>query len=219
MADIDIANAALARISEVQIVSFGDNTPVARAVSRIYPLVVNSMFSAMDWAFATARVFLTNPVAGVYPWAWQYAIPANVARARMVVQGANPSTGPVPPLLPYGQVNAGQQPFEEGFGYMQDGVTLVRVIRCDLPAASDPVLIYTALGADPSLWDAGFISALTIQLAAELAMPITGNGQLAREMQQAAQQAVASLMPVGQAQSITPMSRGPSTTTAARRAY
>lgn len=203
--DLDLANTALARISERGIVSFTENSAVARQVSRLYPRVRNLMFGAMDWRFATARALLGTDLGSYYPYAHSFQLPPNVSRARMVVPG-NPGSG---------SAGGDPMPFEEGVAYLLDGVTEVRVIRCDHPT---PVLVYTQLIENPALWDDGFTSAFTVQLAAELALGVTGNGQIATSMREAAMQAIASQQPVGQAQSITPQSRGPSTTTAARDA-
>lgn len=201
--DLDAANVALARISERAISSFNENSPAARAIARLYSPCRNLMFSAMDWRFATARAQLGEQVAGAYPWAYQYAMPDGVARVRMVLPGVDGE----------GSGYGDPAPFEEGVGPV--GVVVRRVIRTDISRA---VLVYTALLEDPNLWDDGFFSAFTVQLAAEITLPITGNGQLAQSMRQQAVQSLQAQMPVGQAQSITPQSRGPSTTTAARDA-
>lgn len=207
-ADLDIANAALARISERTISSFTENSPAARAVARLYSRSRSLMFAAMDWRFATARAELGAPTEAAFPWQYEYPLPPNVSRSRMVLpsQGEGWNVGGEP------------IPFEEGVTAVPAmGVTpatFVRVIRCDITPAT---LIYTALIEDPTLWDDGFAAAFTVQLAAELAFTITGNGQIAQGMRQEAQAAVQSQMPAGQAQSITPQSRGPSTTTLARQ--
>jgi hypothetical protein len=197
--DLTYANDALARLAERPIGAFTDNSPAARTVARLYPRVRALLFSGGDWKFATARAALGSASAGVYPWANEYAMPANVARCRIVVRTAVGDDG----------VDLGPQPFEEG---INAGGT-ARVIRTDVNPA---VLIYTAEIIDPALWDAGFVSCFTLQLAAELALPITGNGNIAQEMAAAAQRAIMTQMPTGQAQAVVQAPRGPSTTTQAR---
>lgn len=199
--DVEIANDALARLSEAPIGSFGDNTTQARIVNRLYPRVRALMFSSYDWKFATARAVLVPGGVAVPPWAYEYALPDNVARTRMV-QATRPGI----------DLRAlGPREYEEGVSVALDGITVQRVIRCDVNPA---VLDYTYEIIDPSVWDGGFLSCFTMQLAAELAMPITANGQLANAMAQAAQRAIASQMGPGQVQSVVQQQRGARTTSA-----
>lgn len=196
---LDVANAndALARIAEAPISSFTENSPKARIIARLYPRVRGLMFAAMDWKFATARANLGAGASGVYPWTFEFNLPANVARVRMILAQTPGLDG----------IALDPVPFEEGI----NGAT--RVIRTDVSPAT---LVFTQEITDPALWDAGFTSAFTIQLASEIAVGITGNGQLAMAMREQAGMAIQAQMPVGQAQSATQMRRGPSTTTAAR---
>jgi hypothetical protein len=145
--DLSNANDALARISEAPISSFTENSTKARIIARLYPRVRGLMFAAGDWKFATARATLVATGASApFPWAYEYVMPANVARARMVlaaVVGAD--NVPLEPV-----------PFEEGV----NNAGGLRVIRTDVAPAT---LVYTMEIIDPLLWDAGFTSSFTIQ--------------------------------------------------------
>lgn len=198
--DLDLANVALARLSEGTISAFTENSHQARAVAMLYPRVRALMFAALDWKFATSRAPLTSGAAGVFPWAYEYAMPTNVARCRMVLATVGSDGVALDPV-----------PFEEGM----NAAGTARVVRTDV---SPGTLVYTQEVIDPTLWDGGFTSAFTVQLAAELALPITGNGQLAVALREQAGQAIQAQMPMGQTQSVTRMQRGPSTTTLARTA-
>jgi hypothetical protein len=198
--DLSNANDALARISEAPISSFTENSTKARIIARLYPRVRGLMFAAGDWRFATARAALVPSGASApFPWAYEYLLPANVARPRMVLAGGLPADG----------VTLEPVPFEEGV----NAAGTAGVIRTDVSPAT---LVYTMELIDPALWDAGFTSSFTIQLAAEIALGITGNGNVAQAMRQEAAISIQTQMPMGQAQSVTSARRGPSTTTMAR---
>lgn len=192
-ADLEAANDALIRLAEVPIASFADGSKPARVISALYPRVRALMFGALDWGFATAKLALTAPVAAVPPWLWEYALPDGVVQPRYVQSADGTVLGPK---------------------YFEQGVRpddSARVLWCDL----NPVtLVYTREIIDPLKWDADFYSAFTLQLAAEIALPITGKPQLAQAMAQSAARAIAAAR-APQTQAVT-VAQGPSTTELAR---
>lgn len=185
-ADIAIANSALgaARARTQLITSFSQPGPEASQISQNYASTRDQLLREFNWAFAKSTVSLGtatksyDPTATSWtnaqpppPWFYEYAFPANCVKVRAVLGQNIP--GIVVPILPNtGQDIGPQLPFYS-YEVVNDGG--VRVIVTNAPGA---LAIITLGGLDPSVWDAMFTELMVAQLAANIALPLSGDMQL-----------------------------------------
>lgn len=179
---LDVCNLALGRIgTRSAIASLTEASPEAYYCRLFYAQARDATLMAEDWRFATA--FQALALSGTAPgrWRYQYAMPADCLKAHGIVDprciapdAVNPAT--FPPVR-----------FERGLG-LDGGGAQVPAIWTDEAGA---VLKYTAQVENPGLWEAAFITALSWELAAEIAVPITGNAALQQAMFVGFQQSVA----------------------------
>ena len=201
---VDVANMALARIGARSIATLGDNSVEARACNRLFNVARDMMLGAADWSFATAVNPLTASGNTVlpFPWTAEYLRPVSNIKSRYLV----------PLVLTENNLgNDDRVPFAEGVTIA--GGVLASVIWTTINPAA---LVYTFQVTDPNLWNPGFVSAFSIQLASEIALPITGNGQIAQALREAAGQAVQLLHPAGLNEGVSGTGTGGSAQVAAR---
>ena len=100
--------------------------------------------------------------AAPFPYTYEYARPGLCIKPRfLTVAGIGES----------GQSNDDRVPHEEGVNVVNGA--LAQVIWTTVSPAN---LVYTYQVVDPTLWEPTFASTMSIQLAAEIALPVTGNG-------------------------------------------
>lgn len=87
LTETDIANIALARLSDDPIVDIGENSDRAKAVRSVWPVVLKTFLTAHEWSFAKkfdrpARLNL--PVNDPIPYAYAFAVPEDMLKIRGV---------------------------------------------------------------------------------------------------------------------------------------
>lgn len=183
----EVCNLALARIGKDQgIANFDtEQSKAARLCRQFYGLVVDELLGDYDWTFATAVVKLATP-SGDPPigWMYQYALPADCLSPVKVCDysGARAwSRNAI--VLGDATLAAPEIPFR----VMRSSSAGRPVIVTDLPEA---YLIYTARVEAVAEYSAQFVNALVWRLAAELAMPLAVEPNLAARAQQGFQLAI-----------------------------
>ena len=168
--DVDICNRALSRLgTRATISALDENSTEARTVSIWYAATRDTLLRAHDWNFARRRVILAGQGAAPTGWTFRYALPTDCIRLLRITV-AN---------------SADSARFEVA------GDSTSRFVLCDEPAAE---AVYTARVDDPTLYDAGFSSALVDQLAAHVAYPITQKTETAVRLAQLARAALGEAM-------------------------
>lgn len=198
---VDIANISLGLIgARTNIQNFDQSTPEANAVSLLYDVKFQSLARAANWNCLRRQAPLTLLKAAAFtpegmnqmlpappvPWAYEYAIPSDCLRARLVVPWDLPQQSATnPPLM-----TNSPPPLPTNFGRRQaikfvvstdtdENNTLVKVLLTNKPQAQ---LVYTSNVQDPDLWDSQFIDAFTNTLAAFLVNPLGRNSALMRDV-------------------------------------
>jgi hypothetical protein len=187
----DVCNRAVAQLAEIPSTTpvigitppVGDSIAAANAASILYEPTYLALLRHNDWEFTRKTAPLTllltalAPAPPHYlmpfpPWRYEYAYPADCIRLRQLRD--------TPP-----QYMGGEQlePLPTRFQLMDEdraGVVTAptKVILADL---ENPLAIYTANIADPSLWDCGFAEAMVRALASVLALTLAGRPDFARE--------------------------------------
>jgi hypothetical protein len=78
---VDIANRALTKLGEARIVSFTDNTNIARTVNSMWDVVRDAELRSHVWRFALARASLPALVdAPTFGYNYQYQLPSDCLR-------------------------------------------------------------------------------------------------------------------------------------------
>ncbi len=149
-----IGNMALSHLGDWRINNFGDNTKESETVVLWYDACRLEMLESFRWNFAKARQSLsvhteTEPE-GI--WAVRYNLPADMAKARYVVNPAGRET----PRIPY-QIE------------LATDKTL-----CLLTNIQDACLVYTMDMANAGLFPTTYVTALSHLLAARMAIAMTG---------------------------------------------
>lgn len=150
--DIEICQMALDHIGAKQINSLNDACQEARACRRLYPIVRDQVLRDFPWGFSERRRALALlMVSNLYGYTFCYQYPPDCHKVREIYRS--------PLSLP---------PIEYKVACLEDDIG--KVILTDKENA---VLIYTYKVTNPGLFDAGFTTALSWRLAADLAMPLT----------------------------------------------
>lgn len=160
---IDICNMALAQLGQEPIASLEQDDERARRCRLFYEPVKQEVLRTHHWGFACGECSLdlldTLPE-GEFPYV--YAYPQDCLFVRKV----------------FGAASGGKAaPFQEG--YRQD--RQARVILCALPQARAQ---YTRNVQDSSVFDAAFVKAFSLALAADLAVSLTGDAALGQRITQ-----------------------------------
>jgi hypothetical protein len=185
-ADIAIANQALGacRARTQIITSFVQAGPEANQINQNYTSTRDNLLRMFDWSFAKSTVSLGNPLKQYNPsatgwtnaqppppWLYEYAYPAGVVKVRAIF-GQNVAGLTVPVLPNTGQDIGPQIPYYS-YEVVNDGGA--RVVVTNAPGA---IAVVTLGGLDPTVWDSTFTDAFIALLAANIAMPLTGDQNL-----------------------------------------
>lgn len=165
-APIDIANRALAQIrAGASIVAFSENSVEANQCSRFYSVARDTALAAYTWAFARRYVAMAQ-LPDVPPAGFQqaYRLPADCILAVSVKRQDEASM----PRRFWG----GHQRHDFELASDDDG----QIILTDVEQA---VLEYTARIENPEAWSVPFQQVVAFLLASYIAIPITGDKQLA----------------------------------------
>jgi hypothetical protein len=198
---ITIANMALGLIgARTNIQNFNQQTPEANAVSLFYEAEFTALARTANWNCLRRQAALTLLKAAAWtpegqsqqypappvPWSYEYAIPSDCLRARLIVPWDIPQQpATTPPLTTNGPAptptNIGRRQaikFVVSTDTDPNGI-LVQVLLANKPQAQ---LVYTADVQDPNLWDSMFVKAFTNTLGAFLVNPLGRNSALMKDM-------------------------------------
>jgi hypothetical protein len=154
MTDIQICNLALARLGDSRITALTDSTAQAQYCTLFYSQTVEELQAEFDWQFCRKQVNLTSGTAPLTGYSTRYALPADFIRA----------------------VRLDDIDASENFGTWE---ILGANLHTNLTGT--PSLDYIALVTTTTLFPAIFIEALSMKLAAVLAMPLTGSKDLFKQ--------------------------------------
>lgn len=168
---VEIINLALGHIAQAPITLTTDASVQAQAAMRIWDTARKEALRGHDWSFGTVvtaltanTTYATISTSGLYAgdYIYCYDYPANCLAMWHVYNESlkDKSVG-------------------EDFRELYDPVNSAKVIVTN---TADALGEYTFDVTDPSFYDANFVTVLSYRLAAELAMPLTGDPQLAITM-------------------------------------
>ena len=149
MADarVDICNRGLGRLGAAQIASFNEPSNEAFQCRQFYDPDREEVLQSHPWNFATSTQELSQTANTPPDYNYEYALPTDCLHVLEIV-----SSEVAEPI---------------GFEVRED-----RTLVCD---EQEVTIKYIKNVTDPSKFSKLFISALTYRLAADLAMPLTGN--------------------------------------------
>ena len=150
MTDIQICNLALARLGDARIASLSDSTAQATYCSLFYAQTVEELQADFDWSFCRKLSSLTATTAPASGYSSAFTLPSDFIRA----------------------VRLGGIDASENFGQWEIVGTTIHT------NLSSPVLDYIAHITTTTSFPAIFVEALSMKLAAVLAMPLTGSKEL-----------------------------------------
>lgn len=154
---VELCNVALAHLGEAPVVSLDDTTAVANHCDALYAVTRDELLRSHRWNFATKRQTLPRLAQPPpFGWACAYQLPSDCLRVC--------------------EVN-GSEGGESKTWVIESGQLLSNEIECQA--------VYVCRVEDVTLFDALFISALSLKLAAALAEAIRGStGKTGELMQQ-----------------------------------
>lgn len=150
MTDIQICNLALARLGDSRITALTDATAQAQYCSLFYAQTVEELQADFDWSFCRKLSNLTATTAPASGYSSAFTLPSDFIRA----------------------VRLGGIDASENFGQWEIVGTTIHT------NLSSPVLDYIAHITTTTSFPAIFVEALSMKLAAVLAMPLTGSKDL-----------------------------------------
>lgn len=155
MTDVQICNLALARIGDARITSLSDSTAQATYCSLFYAQTLGELQADFDWSFCRKHINLTTGTAPLTGYSTKFTLPTDFIRA-----------------IRLNEIDA-----SENLGVWE-------VVGTDLHTnLSSPVALdYIANITTTTQFPAIFVEALSIKLAAVLAMPLTGSKDLFGQM-------------------------------------
>ena len=193
--DVDIANEALGKIgTRNTITSLAEATNEAKRVNQFFDQTRQEILQKAHWGFARAVVALTLYKAAPYvdvptgftppadadawtssypmpPWLYEYSWPSNALLVQAIV--------PVLSNYSYPFILANAAAFQIGSDRNVANTADVRVLLTNLLSA---IAVYTKDVDDPLLYPPLFIDAFSSALAAKIALPLTGDKDLAKLM-------------------------------------
>jgi hypothetical protein len=180
---VDIANRALSAIGiRALIVNLTDSTDEAQVMNLHYDRALQTALAAYDWSFARQRWLLTPPTGGTTAavgWTNIYTMPPNTVQFRGIFNGF---AWGLPPKVPF-----------EVFSGGDASGNPVSLIGCN---TANAVGIITYLNEVPSSYSPQFLNALPIVLASLAAFDLSAEANLVLQLEQLAQQMLASAMAV-----------------------
>ena len=155
VSEVTVCNQALGRLGEYYIMSISEATKLARYCKRFYYTTRDEVLREHPWNFASHRATLTeldNPPE--FEWAHAFQLPEDFVRLR--------------------RLNSWTE-FEE-FSKWE--------IEADTLLTDDEVaqIKYTRKITNVALWDPLAVEALSLKLAAKLALPITGSSEIVKDL-------------------------------------
>jgi hypothetical protein len=161
---ISIINGGLDKIAQKPIVAITGTSlpPQALAAARAWDSALQASLREAAPGFATAIVALALYATTPLHWLYAYKYPANCLNMLFVYNEGetDPARG---------------QPFREL--YTPDTNERIIVTNCDLAYGE-----YVYLVSDPTLFDPSFVKVMEYRLAADLAIPLVGDRDLAKQM-------------------------------------
>ena len=158
---IKICNLALGYLGQGTIASLNQEDERAKRINLFYDAVRDEVLRTHNWGFATVRAPLAlvrkEETGGLY----LYQYPVDCLFIRRV----------------FSPVKKSREPFFELF----DASSKTRVLATREPNAW---AVYTRCVADETQWDASFTKAFTLALACDLAVALTGDLALHRQLEQ-----------------------------------
>lgn len=168
---VSIANEALAFIgSQTVLVSLTDGQLPGNPVNILYQPTVQLMLREIDPDFARTNATLNLLVspANIPAWTYEYEVPADMVRLRIVR----------PPFAGPGSEPDGFDP--QPVRFMVDFDTVASVPqRVILSNQQNAIAVYTSNSPAEALWDAAFQDAVVRRLANPLAMALAGRPDFA----------------------------------------
>jgi len=162
---VEICNLALLNIGVKPITAITEASEAARRLTIIYVPSRDEVLRGHDWKFATRIEALTELAdQEVLGWDYVYQVPTNCLFMRHVYDEST-------------QAEKDEQDFQEV--YLPAPVN-AKVIASNLEDAYGE---YTYKITDESLFDASFVNAFSHYLAAQLAIPLTGDKALAEQQE------------------------------------
>jgi hypothetical protein len=154
MTDIQICNLALARLGDSRITALTDATAQAQYCSLFYAQTVEELQADFDWAFCRRQATLTQTADPLTGYSKRYNLPSDFIR-----------------ILRCDDIDA-----SENFGTWE---IVGAYLHTNLIGAPYGVIAdYIASVTDTAKFPAIFVEALSMKLAAVLAMPLTGSKDL-----------------------------------------
>lgn len=176
---VEICNMALSRIGNSQhIDSLEERSVQAEQCSLFYELSRDAVLRDFNWPFATKFVVLAEVAANPDPVnPYSYALPIDCLKVRRIVDQIQPAS------MSYVGAWADEpiHLYRRELPYRLIQGESTRLIATSISPAT---LEYTARIEEPGLFDAMFVSALAWKLAAELALPLAKEQNVAASCEQ-----------------------------------
>lgn len=191
---IDLCNAALLRAgTRSTITSLDDGSAEATACGAFWQMCLDTLFSAYQWRFCRVTATGTGAPSTDPQWGYEFQRPADCVCVHKVLSAAPPHHPPADHEARRALFQCAL-PFGEGVGTA--GTTETGpVIRTN----HGSVLVQYASNAQPiDNWRQPFREAFTWALAAEIAIAVTGSGEVANQMRSMAAQALQQAMQADQ---------------------
>jgi hypothetical protein len=154
---VDIYNMALSHLGTKSTVSSAtENSTEAKKCSLHYDTARDATLEAFNWSFARRHTTLALVGDAELGWVYQYAYPSECVTVRRILT-THRDDDPIPFRIAHSELND------------------AKVILTDQPGAA---VEYTKRVTNSTLYSASFVSALSAQLAAMVAMPLTGKANL-----------------------------------------
>lgn len=163
LSKVEVFNTALAHIGwKKQVQSATEDSVERELCDRFYTVCLEATLADWDWPFARTYVALAD--LGTPPdfWAYRYAYPSDCVKFRFIMGATRAASDKV-------QFEVAHYPAAGG-------------VQCVLTDEAVAVGAYTRNVTDTALFDPLFTQAFTLQLAAKLAIPISGNGRVMSAM-------------------------------------
>jgi hypothetical protein len=171
ISDVNICNMALGHLGKRSINALTEGSANAQACALIYANTRDAMLRVHSWNFNTKELPLALIAdEEVLGWTYLYAYPANCLFVQAVYNELTLDTVPT-------------EPFKE----LLSPTTSQRAIACDTEDAYAEINIRVT---DPTLFDLLFVEALSFELAARLAVQLTGDQAIARGLEAKALQTI-----------------------------
>lgn len=154
--DVTIANMALSNLgNNYFITALNEGTPEADQLNLWYDTALDATLSAYDWNFARKLATLSAhaDTAPTTVWAYRYTYPTDCVKVKYLVNPLGKEADPVP------------------YEFMMSDDDSEKTIVTDL---ADAEVVYTVRIVDEDLYTPYFIDALSLMLAAQVAIALTG---------------------------------------------